>query len=83
MQKKKRAFVYILRCYDGTLYTGYTTDLERRFNEHQHGRGSRYTRTRTPVELVYSQKFRTRRDAMRREFEIKRLSRSQKQKLIS
>ena len=79
---KPRAFVYILRCSDGTYYTGYTTDIPRRVNEHQHRRGGRYTRARAPVELVYSEALRTRRAAMQREIQIKRLSRKQKIKLI-
>ena len=82
MRKKTRAFVYILRCADGTLYTGYTIDLERRIQQHQSGRGARYTRTRIPVELVYSKSFRTRRAAMQREVEIKRYSRPRKMKLV-
>lgn len=83
MPRKKRAFVYILCCADGTLYTGFTTDLERRVNEHQRGRGGRYTRIRTPIALVYFEALGTRRAAMKREIAIKRLSRPQKQKLIA
>ncbi len=76
------AFVYILRCADGTLYTGYTIDLERRFKQHQNGHGGRYTRTHLPVELVYSERLRTRRAAMWREIAIKRLPRKRKRALI-
>src|SRR5438876_7451519 len=81
-RKRTRAFIYILRCADGTFYTGYTVDLTRRLAAHQRGRGARYTRTRTPVELVYSESFRTRRRAMQREIVIKRLPRTKKVLLI-
>lgn len=77
-----RAYVYILRCADDTLYTGYTVNLERRVQEHQRGRGGRYTRARTPVALVYAEAFRTRRAAIQREVAIKRLSRARKLKLV-
>jgi putative endonuclease len=68
------AFVYLLRCADGTLYCGWSTDPERRLREHQAGTASRYTRTRLPVELVYSREFETRSEAMREEVRIKALS---------
>jgi putative endonuclease len=77
-----RAFVYILRCADGTLYTGYTVDLDRRLKQHRNGNGGRYTHTRTPVELVYFERCDSRREAMRRELEIKRLPRAKKLLLI-
>jgi putative endonuclease len=79
---RSHAFVYILRCADGTLYTGYTTDLERRLKQHQSGNGGKYTRTHTPVELVYAESFHTRRQAMQREAAIKRLPRKKKLALI-
>ncbi len=79
---RSRAFVYILRCAGGTLYTGYTIDLERRVKQHQSGNGGKYTRTHTPVELVYSESFRTRREAMQREAAIKRLPRKKKLAMI-
>lgn len=75
--------VYVLECADGTLYTGYTTDLERRVEEHDEGRGARYTRGRTPVELVHSESYDTRSAAMRREAEIKALRRRQKLELVA
>ncbi len=75
-------FVYILRCSDGSLYTGYTVDLDRRIRQHQSGRGGRYTRTRTPVELVYTEPFRNQRAAMQREIQIKQLTRARKLALI-
>ncbi len=77
-----RAFVYILRCADGSFYTGYTIDLQRRLKQHQSGHGGKYTRTHLPVELVYSESYRTRREAMRREIAIKRLPRAKKLALV-
>ena len=74
--------VYVLRCADGTLYTGYTTDVERRVAEHDRGEGAKYTRGRTPVELVYTETFGSRSAAMRREHEIKQLDRAAKESLV-
>jgi len=73
-----RYWVYILRCSDGSLYTGSTNSVERRLSEHNSGRGSKYTRSRLPVVLCYLEKSRDRSGALRREAEIKKLSRSQK-----
>ena len=67
-----KAFVYIVRCADNTLYTGWTTDVERRVRTHNAGRGAQYTRRRMPVELVYLEPQPSRADAMRREAAIKR-----------
>ena len=75
-------YVYILRCADDTLYTGYTTDPERRLREHNAGTGAKYTRGRTPVEIVYREAYDSRSAAMRREYEIKQLRRSEKIDLI-
>jgi putative endonuclease len=74
--------VYVLRCADDTLYTGYTTDVERRVAEHQDGDGAAYTRGRTPVELVHVEYFETRSAAMSREHAIKSLSRDAKLALL-
>ena len=74
--------VYILRCGDGTLYTGWTNDLERRLQAHAAGKGGKYTRSRLPVELVYTEDFATAREARSREWHIKRLTRDQKLRLI-
>ena len=74
---------YILRCGDGSLYTGWTNDLPRRLAAHQQGRGGKYTRSRLPVSLVYCQVFATRQEAMHREWEIKQLSRAEKLRLIA
>ena len=73
-----RPCTYILRCSDGSLYTGWTNDITKRLAAHNAGKGAKYTKSRTPVELVYVEFF----DAMRREYAIKQLSRSQKLALI-
>ncbi len=73
-----RHFVYLVECSDGSLYTGYTTEPERRVKEHNSGNGSRYTRSRRPVRLAYLEERRSREDALRREIHIKRMSRSAK-----
>ena len=78
----ERYFVYVVRCADGTLYTGYTCDLKRRVATHNAGRGAKYTRSRLPVCLVYSEEYETASAAMRRECEIKKLTRAQKVALI-
>ena len=75
-------FVYILKCVDKTLYTGYTTDIEKRCAKHNTGKGAKYTRTRLPVEVVYSEEYDTKTDAMRREYRIKQMTRREKLKLI-
>ena len=74
-------YVYILRCADDTLYCGWTTDLEARLATHNSGRGAKYTRSRRPVELVYSEAYDDRHDALSREWHIKRMSREEKLKL--
>lgn len=71
-------FTYILRCADGTLYTGWTNDLQKRIAAHNAGTGAKYTRPRRPVELIYHETFPTKEEAMRREWEIKQLSRKEK-----
>ena len=76
-------FVYILRCADGTLYTGITNDLVRRCDQHNAGTASRYTRSRLPVEVVYREAQATRSLALKRELAIKALSRPQKEALIA
>jgi len=76
------AFVYLLRCGDGSLYCGWTVDVARRVAEHEAGRGSRYTRARLPVEVVWSRSMASRSEAMREEARIKRLSRAEKLLLI-
>ena len=75
-------FTYIVECADGTFYTGYTDDPEKRVRIHNSGKGAKYTRSRLPVKLIYSEEFETKNEAMSREYAIKRLSRSQKEKLV-
>jgi len=75
-------YVYVLECADGTYYTGYTTDVERRVAEHNAGEGAKYTRGRTPVEVVHTESFADRSTAMQREHEIKTLRRAEKEALV-
>ena len=74
--------VYILRCADGSLYTGITNDIDRRIRAHNRGRGAAYTRGRRPVRLVYRERKKSRGAALSREIAIKRLDRTQKKNLI-
>lgn len=75
-------YVYILLCHDGTLYTGYTNNLLRRLRMHNAKRAAKYTRNRTPVQLVYHEVFLSKSEALKREYAIKQCSRSQKLELI-
>ena len=75
-------YCYILRCADGSLYTGWTNDLEKRLAAHNSGRGAKYTRCRRPVELACFESFETKEEAMSREWHIKRMSREEKLRLI-
>ena len=79
---EKEHFVYILKCADGSFYTGYTTDPERRTKVHNSGKGAKYTRARLPVELIYTETFDNKTDAQRREYAIKQLTRAEKEKLV-
>ena len=74
--------LYILRCGDGTLYTGITTDVAKRLEVHRSGKGAKYTRSRGPLELVYEEECGDHSAALKRELEIKKLSREEKMKLI-
>lgn len=74
--------MYILRCNDGSLYTGWTTDLKNRVNAHNSGKGAKYTRSRLPVKLMYYEEFSEKTNALKRENEIKKLTRKQKLDLI-
>lgn len=78
----KRNYTYMVKCSDGTLYTGWTTNLEHRVKAHNDGEGAKYTRSRRPVELVYYEEYATKVEAMKREYSIKQLTRKQKEKLI-
>ena len=76
-------YSYMLKCSDGTLYTGWTNDLEKRVEAHNSGKGAKYTKARRPVELAYYEEFETKEQAMKREYAIKQLGRKEKQKLIA
>lgn len=75
-------YTYILKCSDGSLYTGWTNNLDKRVEDHNSGKGAKYTRSRRPVVLAYYEQFETKEEAMRREWEIKRLTRKKKLALI-
>ena len=77
-----RDSTYIVKCSDGSLYTGWTNNLEKRIKDHNAGRGAKYTKARRPVVLVYKEEFPTKQEAMKREWEIKRLSRKEKLSMI-
>lgn len=76
-------YVYIVECSDGTFYTGWTNDLEKRINMHSQGKGAKYTKGRRPVRLIYHEEFKEKIDAMKREYEIKQLTRKEKELLIN
>lgn len=76
-------YVYLLECADGSLYCGYTNNLKKRVAAHNSGKGAKYTKTRRPVKLVYSEEYETKQEAMRREYLIKKLSRAEKLDLIT
>ena len=75
-------YTYVLQCKDGTLYTGWTNNLEKRLKDHNEGKGAKYTKTRRPVILAYHEVFETKEEAMRREYAIKHMSRKEKEKMI-
>ena len=75
-------YTYIVRCADKTLYTGWTTDLNRRLQAHNSGQGAKYTRSRRPVTLVYAERFESKNEAMSREWHIKKLRLEQKENLL-
>ena len=76
-------YLYILRCADGTLYTGITTDVEKRLEAHRSGKGAKYTRGRAPLELVYREACGTHSDALKREVAVKRMRRKEKETLLA
>lgn len=78
-----RHYMYVLECADGTLYTGYAVDVERRVAAHNAGRGAKYTRSRLPVTLVANAEFASKHDAMSAEYRFKRLTREEKIRLLS
>ena len=75
-------YTYIVECADGSLYCGWTNDLDKRITAHNEGKGAKYTKSRLPVKLVYFETFDTKEEAMRREWRIKQLRRAQKEKLV-
>ncbi|WP_352420081.1 GIY-YIG nuclease family protein [Proteiniborus sp.] len=76
-------YVYMVRCRNGALYTGWTTNLERRIKEHNNGTGSKYTRANKPVELVYFEEIKDKYEATKREYAIKQLTKEEKELLVS
>lgn len=81
-ENPKTNYIYIIQCEDGTLYTGWTTDLENRMEAHNSGAGAKYTRGRGPVQLLYSEAFETKGEALKREIQIKKMKRAKKLKLV-
>ena len=79
---EKKWYLYVLRCGDGTLYTGITTDVQARFAQHQAGKGAKYTRGRGPLELVYTEECDDHSAALKRELAIKALPREEKERMI-
>lgn len=83
MKEGNMNYTYMVRCADGSLYTGWTTDLSGRVRCHNKGRGAKYTRPRLPVTLVYYEIFDTKEDALKREAAIKKLSKKRKEELVA
>ncbi|MCQ2500721.1 MAG: GIY-YIG nuclease family protein [Lachnospiraceae bacterium] len=79
----EKSYTYMVRCSDGTLYTGWTNDLKKRIRVHNSGKGAKYTRCRLPVQLVYYEEFSTKREAMSREVHIKQLNKVEKEALAA
>ena len=79
---EKKWYLYVLRCGDGTLYTGITTDVQARFAQHQAGKGAKYTRGRGPLEVVYTEDCEDHSAALKRELAVKALSREEKEKML-
>lgn len=75
-------YTYIVKCSDGSLYTGWTNDIEKRVKAHNNGKGAKYTKSRAPVKLVYVEEFDTKKEAMKREYEIKHMRRQEKERLL-
>ena len=82
LAQQQNNYVYIVRCHDQTLYTGWTNHLKKRIEAHNTGKGAKYTKARRPVELVYFETFERKSDALKREYQIKQLKRAEKEKLI-
>lgn len=82
MERNNQHYIYILECSDGTYYTGYTNDLDKRLKKHNDGLGAKYTKHRRPVKRIYEEVFETKSEALKREYAIKQLTRKQKIQLI-
>lgn len=82
-EKNDKNYVYIIKCSDGTLYTGWTKDVEKRIAAHNSGAGAKYTRGRAPVALLHLEEFACREDALRREAQIKKMTRKEKHALVN
>jgi len=82
MAEEEIYYVYILRCRDGSLYTGWTNDLAKRTEAHNKGQGAKYTKGRGPMELIYHEEYSNKSEALKREYAIKRFSKAQKLELI-
>ncbi|UFU01506.1 GIY-YIG nuclease family protein (plasmid) [Radiobacillus kanasensis] len=82
MEKNSNHYVYMLRCKDGSLYTGYTNNVEKRLKVHEEGKGAKYTRGRGPFELVFVEEYETKGLALQQEHRMKKLTRKEKEKLI-
>ncbi len=78
----EKCYTYILKCADDTFYCGWTNNLERRLRAHNEGKGAKYTRSRLPVEIIYYEEFESYIEAQKREYQIKQLTRKQKEALI-
>ena len=78
----KKHYAYMLRCNDNSIYSGYTTDLEKRLETHNSGMGAKYTRARLPVKLVYFEEFEDKKEAMKREWQFKQYTHIEKEKII-
>lgn len=76
-------YIYIVECRDGSWYTGWTNDVERRLKAHNSGKGAKYTKSRLPVRLIYTEEYETAVEAQRREWQIKHLTRAQKEMLVN
>ena len=76
-------YVYVLRCGDGSLYTGWTNDIEKRFRAHEQGKGAKYTKSHLPVTLVHLETFDTKEEAMMREYAIKQMKKAEKEALVA
>ncbi|MBR6444680.1 MAG: GIY-YIG nuclease family protein [Firmicutes bacterium] len=83
MDDNNKNYVYIVECSDGSLYTGWTTDVAKRVEAHNSGKGAKYTRSRRPVKLVHYEEFPTKEKALRREAQIKKLTPAKKRQLFS